>query len=150
MRICVPNFKPIRRLYLVLHLYQFWVSLAVILSVGSISPRSGRVRIRRAFKTRLKHALNTLPAAHSDRAHKYMPEYERQARTKKNAMKIMKFRAVLGEIWQIHLQRCPGAVHAPPVSCTSAVLHCKVGPPHLQHEYLPQILTESHDCCCVR
>ena len=38
-----------------------------------------------------------------------------------NAAKIMKFRAVLGEIWQIHLQRCPGAVHAPPVSCTSAV-----------------------------
>ena len=33
---------------------------------------------------------------------------------------------------------------------TSCVLHCKVGPPHLQHEYLPQILTESHDFCCVR
>ena len=149
-RTCVPNFKLIRRFDLVLHLYQFWVSLAVILSVGSISPRSGRVRIKRAFKTRLKHALNTLPAAHSDRAHKYMPEYGRQARTEKNATEIMKFRAVVGEIWQIHLQRCPGAVHAPPVSCTSAVLHCKVGPPHLQHEYLPQILTESHDFCCVR
>ena len=57
-----------------------------------------------------------------------MPEYGRQARTEKNATEIMKFRAVLGEIWQIHLQRCPGAVHAPPVSCTSAVLALQGGP----------------------
>ena len=120
-RICVPNSKPIRPFYLVLHLYQFWVSLAVILSVGSISPRSGRIRIRRAFKTRLKHALNTLPAAHSARVHKNVPEYERWTQTEKNATKITKFHGVLGEIWYIHPWRCSGAVHAPPVSCTPAV-----------------------------
>ena len=93
------NFRPIRRSDRVLHLYQCGVSPAVILSAGSISPRSGRVRIRRAFKTCLKHALNTLPAAHRAGERKQIPEYEVQAQTEQNAIKIPKFHGVLVEIW---------------------------------------------------
>ena len=72
---------------------------AVILSAGSISPRSGRVRIRRAFKTRLKHPLNTLPAAHGAGEHEETAEYEERAQAEKNATKITKFHGVLGETW---------------------------------------------------
>ena len=99
MRTYGQSFRPIRRPDRVLHLYQCGVSPAVILSAGSIPPRSGRVRIRRAFKTRLKHALNTLPAAHRAGEPEKTAEYEEGAQAEKNAAKITKFHRVLGETW---------------------------------------------------